>query len=133
MLVGGAAVNALAFSGSNFLFSKLGKGSDEERERHDKAIEELQAAHEAWSRKRAERMDFITEDLRRQGQAVQYFKDADDAMRLYAQVTGENLDPIGPEPQLSDFYVPSDDQKTREFAFIFLGMAAAGFVAYKLL
>lgn len=47
MLVGGAAVNALAFSGSNFLFSKLGKGSDEERERHDKAIEELQAAHEA--------------------------------------------------------------------------------------
>ncbi|MEW8445938.1 MAG: hypothetical protein AB2661_18795, partial [Candidatus Thiodiazotropha sp.] len=98
-----------------------------------KAIEELQAAHEAWSRKRAERMDFITEDLRREQHAVQTYKDVDDAMRLYAQVTGKNLDPIGPEPQLSDFYVPSDAQKTREFAFIFLGMAAVGFVAYKLI
>ena len=36
MMVGGAVVNALAFSGSNYLFSKM--HSDEERKRHDKAI-----------------------------------------------------------------------------------------------
>ena len=36
MLVGGALVNALAFSGSKFLFSKLhDTGADEERKRHD--------------------------------------------------------------------------------------------------
>ena len=41
--IGGALINALAFSGSNFLFSRLSKESvDKERKRHDKAIEDLQ-------------------------------------------------------------------------------------------
>lgn len=45
MLVGGAAVNALTFSGSNYIFSMLrSSGVDEERKRHDKAVEQLQAA-----------------------------------------------------------------------------------------
>ena len=40
MLVGGTMVNALAFSGSNYLFSML-RSSDlnEERKRHDQAVE----------------------------------------------------------------------------------------------
>ncbi|MEW8315988.1 MAG: hypothetical protein AB2658_13315 [Candidatus Thiodiazotropha endolucinida] len=92
MLVGGALVNALAFSGSNYLFSMLkSSGVDQERKRHDKAVEQLQAAQAEWSRKRTERIDFITEELRRQGHAVRTFKDVDDAMRLYAQVTGKNV------------------------------------------
>ena len=43
MMIGGAVVNALAFTGSNFLFSKLGKNNDAEaeRERHDKAVEQI--------------------------------------------------------------------------------------------
>ena len=42
-LIGGAPINALAFSGSNFLFSSLSKESiEKERKRHDKAIEDLQ-------------------------------------------------------------------------------------------
>ena len=44
-LIGGAIINALAFSGSNFLFSSLSKESiDKELKRHDKAIEDLQRA-----------------------------------------------------------------------------------------
>ena len=35
IMVGGALVNALAFSGSNYLFSKLGQGDTEEQKRHD--------------------------------------------------------------------------------------------------
>ena len=42
-LIGGALINAPAFSGSNFLFSSPSKESiDKERKRHDKAIEDLQ-------------------------------------------------------------------------------------------
>ena len=42
-LVGGALINALAFSGSNFLFSSLSKESvNKEQKRHDIAIEDLQ-------------------------------------------------------------------------------------------
>ena len=51
-LIGGALINALAFSGSNFLFSSLSKESiDKERKRHDKTIEDLQ---------RAQKNDWIT-------------------------------------------------------------------------
>ena len=48
VLVGGALVNTLAFSRSNYLFTMLkSSGADEERKLHYKAIEQLQAAHEA--------------------------------------------------------------------------------------
>ena len=131
MLVRGALVNALAFSGSNYLFTILrSSGVDEERKRHDKAVEQLQAAQASWSRKRTERLDWINEELPRQGHAVKTFRDVDAAKQEYAQVTGHNLDPLG--PQLADFYHPSDGQKDREIAFVILGMAATCLVAYRL-
>ena len=44
-LIDGAVINALAFSGNDFLFSGLSKESiDKEQKRHDKAIEDLQRA-----------------------------------------------------------------------------------------
>ena len=50
MLVGGAMVNTLAFSGWNYLFSML-KSSDRnvERKCYDQAVEQLQAAQAKWS------------------------------------------------------------------------------------
>ena len=61
VLAGGALVNALAFSESNWLFSMLrSSGLDGERTRHDKAVEQLQAAQAEWSRKRTERLDLIS-------------------------------------------------------------------------
>ena len=57
MMIGGVVVNVLAFTGSNFLFSKLEKNNDAEaeRERHDKAVEQLEAAQAAWSQKKEPR------------------------------------------------------------------------------
>ena len=134
MLFGGALVNALAFSGSNFLFSSMrSRAVDEEKERHNRASEQLQAAQAEWSRKRTARIDFINEDLRRQGLSVQAFQDADQAMREYHRVTGGQLDSLGDKPRLSDFYTPSDDQRDREIAFVVVGMVAVtGLVAYQL-
>ena len=134
VLLGGALVNALAFSGSNYLFSMFrSKGVDQERRIHDKAVEQLQAAQAEWSQKRAQRLDWINEEMRRQGHAVQTFRDVDEAIREYARILpSKTLDPLDPEPRLSDFYVPSDGQKGREITFVILGMAATGLVAYKL-
>ena len=43
MLIGSALANALAFTGSSYLFNRLSKDSiDAERKRHDLAIEQLQ-------------------------------------------------------------------------------------------
>ena len=45
IMIGRAITNALAFSGSKFLFSSLSKESiDKERKRHTKAIEDMQRA-----------------------------------------------------------------------------------------
>ena len=51
-LIGGAIINALAFSGSNFLFSTLSNESiDKARKRHYKAIEDMQLAQIEWTKK----------------------------------------------------------------------------------
>ena len=53
MLISGALVNTLAFTGSSYLFYRLSKDSiDKERKRHYAAIEKLQAAQIKWAHKR---------------------------------------------------------------------------------
>ena len=129
VVVGGAIVNALAFSGSNYLFSKLG-GSDEERRRHDIALEELSKAEQDYERERIQRLDFINEKLEEQKHAEQTFSDIDQALQEYYLVTGEDLSSIQEKkPKLADFYQPSDNQKAKEVVFILFGMVAVYSVA----
>ena len=52
MQIGGALANALAFTGSSYLFHRLSKKSiDAKRKRHDEAIEKLQKAQIEWAHK----------------------------------------------------------------------------------
>ena len=44
--VGDAVVNALAFSSTNFVFSRLTDHGEKERERHDLTLENLQRARD---------------------------------------------------------------------------------------
>ena len=92
VVVGGAIVNALAFSGSNYLFSKFG-GSDEERSRHDIALEELSKAEQEYEHERIQGLDFINKKLQEQKHAVQTFLDIDQALQEYYLVTGKDLSP----------------------------------------
>ena len=65
MLIRGALVNALAFTGSSYLFHRLSADNiDTERKRHNAAIEALQKAQIEWAHKRQERIDFINKQLR---------------------------------------------------------------------
>ena len=133
VVVGGAIVNALAFSGSNYLFSKLG-GSDEERRRHDIALEELSKAEQEYEHERIQRLDFINEKLKEQKHAVQTFSDIDQAMQEYYLVTGEDLSStqgidLKKKPKLANFYQPSDNQKAKEVVFILFSMVAVYGVA----
>ena len=134
MMIGGAVVNALAFTGGNFLFSNLGKtqGAEKERERHDKTVEQLEAAQAAWSQKGMQRLDFINEQMQKEHHAEQTF-DVDQAMEQYYYITGKQLDLLPPETKKSDYYAPSSDQQNRELMFIVAGMAATGFLAYELI
>ena len=94
MLIGGALMNALAFTGSSYLFHKLSKDSiDKERNRHDTAIEKLQAAQIEWPHKRQQRIDFINNQLRLERKAETKFTELNDAMREYHEVFGHELPP----------------------------------------
>ena len=77
--------------------------------------------------------DFINEQMQKEHHAEQTFDDVDQAMKQYYYITGKQLDPLPPEPKLSDYYAPSSDQQNRELLFIVAGMAATGFLAYKLI
>ena len=60
MLIGGVLANALAFTGSSYLFHRLSAdNTDAERKRHDAAIEASQKAQIEWTHKRQQRIDSL--------------------------------------------------------------------------
>ena len=95
MLIGGALVNALAFTSSSYLFHRLSKDSiDAKRKRHDAAIEKLQAAQIEWARKQQQRIDFINNQLRLEQKTETKFTELKDAIREYHEVFGHELPPL---------------------------------------
>ena len=62
--ISGAVVNALAISGTNFVFGRLTDHGEEERKRHDLALEKLQQARDKWNRDPMKRIDLINKKIR---------------------------------------------------------------------
>ena len=92
MLIGGALVNALAFTGSSYLFHRLSADNiDTERKRHDAAIEALQKAQIEWVHKCQQRIDFINYQLRLERKAEVKFTELNNAMREYHEIFGHEL------------------------------------------
>ena len=109
--VGGAVVSALAFSGTNCVFSRLTDHGAEERKRHDLAIENLQKARDNSNEDRLKLLDLINKRLRQRNKARAYINNVDKAMLEYYRVFAKQIKPLPPEPELSDFYHPSENQK----------------------
>ena len=95
MLTGGALANALAFTGSSYLFHRLSADNiDAERKRHDTAIQALQKAQIEWTHKRQQRINFINNQLRLERKVETKFTELNDAMREYHEVFGHELPPL---------------------------------------
>ena len=131
--VGGAVVNALAFSGTNFVFSRLTDHGAKERKRHDLALEKLQRAWDEWNRDRMKRIDFINRRIREKNEPRAYINNVDEAMLEYYRVFAKQIKPLPPEPELSDFYHPSENQKNGELLFVVVGTGIATYALYKYL
>ena len=84
--IGGAMMNALAFNGTNFFFSKLTDYGEKERKRHDLALEKLQRARDKRNKDRMKRLDFINKRLREKNEARAYINNIDEAMLEYYRV-----------------------------------------------
>ena len=133
MLIGGSLANALAFTGSSYLFNRLSaENIHTEKKRHDAVIEKLQAAQIEWAHKQQQRIDFINNQLRFEQKAETKFTELNNAIREYHKVFGHELPPLPREPVLSDFYTSTKEQHYRELGFIALRMIGIGGVLYYL-
>ena len=131
--IGGAVVNTLAFSGTNFVFSRLTDHGEEERKRHDLAEVQLQKARDKWNEDRMKRLDFINRRLREKNEARAYINNVDEVMLECYRVFAKQTKPLPPEPQLSDFYHPLEAQKNGELLFVTVGTGIATYALYKYL
>ena len=95
--IGGAVVNALVFSGTNFVFSRLTDHGEVERKRHDLALERLKRARDEWNKDRMKRLGFINKRLREKNEARAYINNVHEAMfeyyRLFAKESLYHLSP----------------------------------------
>ena len=131
--IGGAVVNALVISGTNFVFSRLTDHGAKELKRHDLALKKLQRARDEWNKDRMKRLDFINKRLREKNEARTYINNVDEAMLEYYRVFAKKIKPLPPEPELSDFYHPSENQKNGELLFVVVGTGIATYALYKYL
>ena len=67
--IGGAVANTLAFSGTNFVFSRLTDHGAKKRKKHDSTLKKLQNARDEWNRDRVKRLDLINNILRERNEA----------------------------------------------------------------
>ena len=128
-----AAINALAFSEKNYIFSQFSGHGEAERKRHDLAIEELQKDREKWNQERLKRLDFINKRLRDKEEERDYIGNLDSAILEYYRVFSVKLKPLPSEPQLSDYYNASDQQKSGELLFVIVGTAISFYIIMKYL
>ena len=105
-LAGCAVINALAFSGSNFLFHKL-SSSDEERKWHDLAIESFQQDHNKWVEEKQQEIDAEQKRRRAAQRSENHLQELDQSMREYVKA----WEVRNPEPCFFQYYHPSEDQK----------------------
>ena len=137
IMIGGAVLNAAAFIGGNYLASALGGGDKaalEENERHNRALEAYQAAYAKYTSDRTKLLDWIETNAEIKAQAKQNFTNTDYALKLYNKAHHSDERMIPPkEPQFSDFYQPSEQQKNGELLFVGTGALALGYAAFRFL
>ena len=79
------------------------------------------------------RLDFMNKRLREKNEARTYINNIDEVMLEYYRAFGKQIKPLPTEPQLSDFYHPSEAQKNDELLFATVGTGLATYALYKYL
>ena len=129
LMIGGAIINATTFVGGSYLAKYLSgsSDSDEEKKRHDLAVEKYKKEYEEYEENRAKLNDWIMTNDRIKDEAKENFKNTDYALKLYNKIHQDDLSLR--EPQFSDFYQPSAQQKQGEIIYVGASALAIGFAA----
>jgi len=135
VLVGGAVVNAVALTGSNYIERMLtgDSGAMAEKKRHDKALEAYETAQARYAHERTKLLDWIEVNRENKELAKQNFTNTDYALKLYNQAHPGMKLTMPQEPKFSDFYQPSEAKKQAELIFVGGSMLVISFVAFRFL
>ena len=135
MMIGGAVVNAAAFTGGNYLARCLsgdsGQAALDEKTRQEKALEAYEAAQARYSQARTKLLDWIETNRENKIQAKQNFTNTDYAFKLYNQAHPDRKITLPKDPKFSDFYQPSSAQKQGELLFVGSGALALSYAAFR--
>ena len=71
--------------------------------------------------------------MKKKNEPKAYINSVDEAMVEYYRVFAKQIKPLPPEPELSDFYHPSENQKNGELLFVVVGPGIATYALYKYL
>ena len=137
IMIGGALLNAAAFSGGNYITKLLtgddGKAVLAEKTRHNKAQEGYQEAMDKYTREREQLYDWIQTNQEIKAQADQNFTNTDYAFKLYNQAHPDYKLTQPTEPKFSDMYQPSEMQKQGELLFVGGGALLLAYAAFRFL
>ena len=129
MIIGGAVLNAAAFTGGNYLAKLLvgdnGKAALDEKTRHDKALEAYESAMAKYMCERTQILDWINTN--------EEIRNTDYAFKLYNQVHPDQRLTLPKEPKFSDMYQPSELQKQGELLFVGGSAFALGYAVFRFL
>ena len=131
IMLGRAVLNATTFIGGSYLAKYLfGGNTDQERVRHDKALEKYQKDYSKYEENRQRVLDWVDANRYNDAIASKKLSNTDEALKLYNRThPDENLEVN--EPSFPDYYRPSNDQKIGEILYVGGGMLSLGYLASK--
>ena len=118
---------AVSFSAAGFLFKSLDKnGYEAEIKRHNKALEDLAKGKELFYQNEVKERDRIQQLRQQLADANIHIENTNRALEQLRQVQSiqYNGKTFNREPQLNDFYKPSDEMK--EYQYITVGVVGVG-------
>ena len=84
IMLGGAVLNASTFIGGSYLAKYLlGTKTDQERQRHDKALEKYQRDYAKYQENRQKLLDWQEQNRHEDAISAQNFENTDEALKLY--------------------------------------------------
>ena len=103
MMIGGAVINGIAFTGDGELFRMFDKnGYEQEMKRHNLAQEQLQKDTDEWEQHRKQTIDYVNLQLQKEHQASIDFQSVDNALSYYNELHPLNKVSVRNRPVLNE-------------------------------
>jgi hypothetical protein len=129
-VVATAVVNAVAFSASNYVFSKIDKdAAAEEKRKHDDALLEYNRQKDEYNERLRLQNEYNAARLRQSQESEMHIAQTNINLEKLYEVIQEPEPPVKPVFA----YQPSDEQKKYELSFQIIGSIAAIFLAMRLI